>query len=113
MLTVSLGGVSHPASGRSRRPGPAPSLTVSAIAAAAIGLADQRALAARTSREAAAALSTSPAALNRYVASRDELLARMVDTASAEVEHPPVTGRWVHDLTAVATRQRDVFGAHP
>jgi AcrR family transcriptional regulator len=88
-------------------------LTVSAIAAAAIGLADQRGLDAVTMREVAAALSTSAAALYRYVASRDELLARMVDTASAEVEHPPVTGRWVHDLTAVATRQRDVFGAHP
>src|SRR5690349_24869040 len=108
MLAVRLDVVSQSASARPRRPGPAPSLTVSAIAAAAVGLADARGLDAVTMREVAAALSTSAAALYRYVASRDELLAHMVDAASAEVEHPPVTGRWVHDLTEVARRQRDV-----
>jgi AcrR family transcriptional regulator len=66
-----------------------------------------------TMRELAAALSTSAAALYRYVASRDELLAHMVDAASAEVKHPPPTGDWVHDVTLVASRQRDVFAAHP
>jgi AcrR family transcriptional regulator len=76
-------------------------------------LADAQGLDAVTMREVAAALSTSAAALYRYVTSRDELLAHMVDVVSAEVRHPAVTGDWVEDLTLVAARQRDVFAAHP
>ncbi|HEU4998790.1 MAG TPA: helix-turn-helix domain-containing protein [Lapillicoccus sp.] len=105
--------MSHPASDHPRRPGPAPSLSVQTITAAAVGLADARGLDAVTMREVAGALSTSAAGLYRYVASRDELLAHMVDAASAEVEHPPPTGDWVRDVTVVASRQRDVFAAHP
>src|SRR5690242_4630612 len=113
MLAVRLDVVSQSASARPRRPGPAPSLTVRAIAAAAVGVADARGLDAVTMRDVASALSTSAAALYRYVASRDELLAHMVDLTSAEVRHPPVTGDWIRDVTVVAKRQRDVFAAHP
>ena len=88
-------------------------MSVPAIATAAIALADARGLDAVTMRQVAAALSTSAAGLYRYVASRDELLGHMVDVASAEVQHPAVTGDWVSDLTVVAARQRDVFAAHP
>ena len=105
--------MAHPEPDRRRRPGPVPSLTVAAVGTAAVRLADARGLDAVTMREVATALSTSAAALYRYVTSRDELLAQMVDLVSAEVRHPAVTGDWVRDITVVAVRQRDVFGAHP
>lgn len=95
------------------RPGPAPSLSVHAIASAAVDLADARGFAAVTMRSLAAAVGVSAAGLYRYVASRDELVAQMVDLVSADVEHPPPSGDWVRDLTVVAEQQRGLFRAHP
>jgi AcrR family transcriptional regulator len=95
------------------RPGPTPSLTVSRIAAAAVGLADARGLDAVTMRSLAAAVGVSAPGLYRYVDSRDELVGHMVDLVSADLEHPPPTGEWVHDFTVVAERQRALFRAHP
>jgi AcrR family transcriptional regulator len=83
------------------------------IAAAAVGLADAQGLAAVTMRSLAAAVGVSAPGLYRYVASRDELVGHMVDLVSADVEHPPPTGDWVHDFTAVAEQQRALFRAHP
>src|SRR3954453_14341338 len=95
------------------RPGPAPSLTVHGIAAAAVDLADARGLAAVTMRSLSAAVGVSAPGLYRYVASPDELVGHMVDLVSADLEHPPPSGDWVHDLTVVAERQRAIFRAHP
>jgi AcrR family transcriptional regulator len=95
------------------RPGPAPALTVQGIAAAAVSIADRDGLPAVTMRSVAAALDTSAPGLYRYVTSRDELLAQMVDLVSATVEHPPPTGDWLADLQTVAESQRAVFRAHP
>ena len=95
------------------RPGPPPSLTVRGIAAAAVDIADARGLAAVTMRSLAAAVGVSAPGLYRYVTSRDELVAHMVDLVSADLEHPPPTGGWVRDITLVAQQQRDVFRAHP
>src|SRR4051794_5415769 len=95
------------------RPGPPPSLTVRAIAAAAVDLADARGLAAVTMRSLAAAVGVSAPGLYRYVASRDELVGHMVDLVSADLEHPPPSGDWVHDITVVAEKQRALFRAHP
>jgi AcrR family transcriptional regulator len=64
-------------------------------------------------RSLAAAVGVSAPGLYRYVASRDELVAHMVDLVSAEVEHPSPSGDWVHDITVVAEQQRVLFGAHP
>jgi AcrR family transcriptional regulator len=97
----------------STRPGPAPSLTVSGIAAAAVGLADAGGLPAVTMRTVATALGMTAPALYRYLSSRDELVAHMVDLVSAAVEYPPPSGDWVHDLTVVAEHQRRLFRAHP
>jgi AcrR family transcriptional regulator len=94
-------------------PGPAPALTVPGIAAAAVSIADRDGLPAVTMRSVAAALGTSAPGLYRYVISRDELLAQMVDLVSATVEHPPPTGNWLADLQTVAESQRAVFRAHP
>jgi AcrR family transcriptional regulator len=99
--------------GAGSRPGPPPSLTVPRIAAAAVDLADARGLAAVTMRSLAAAVGVSAPALYRYVASRDELVGHMVDLVSADLEHPPPSGNWVHDMTAVADQQRVIFSAHP
>jgi hypothetical protein len=51
--------------------------------------------------------------LYRYVASREELVGHMVDLVSADVDHPPPSGNWVHDVTVVAEQQRALFRAHP
>ena len=95
------------------RPGPPPSLTVHGIAAAAVDIADARDLAAVTMRSLAAAVGVSAPGLYRYVTSRDELVAHMVDLVSADLEHPAPTGEWVRDIAVVAKQQRDLFGAHP
>jgi AcrR family transcriptional regulator len=64
-------------------------------------------------RSVAAAAGVSAPGLYRYVASRDELVGHMVDVVSADLEHPPPSGDWVHDITVVAEHQRALFRAHP
>src|SRR5690348_4815035 len=64
-------------------------------------------------RSVAGAVGVSAAGLYRYVTSRDELVGHMVDLVSAELEHPPPSGNWVHDLTVVAEQQRALFRGHP
>src|SRR5437660_1489730 len=103
---------SRNAASGSRR-GPPPSLTVHGIAAAGIDLADARGLAAVTMRSLASAVGVSAAGLYRYVASRDELVGHMVDLVSADLQHPPASGNWVHDITVVAEQQRTLFSCHP
>ena len=95
------------------RPGPAPALTVPGIAAAAVSIADRDGLPAMTMRSVAARLGTSAPGLYRYLTSRDELLAQMVDLVLTTVEHPPPTGDWLADLQTVAESQRAVFRTHP
>jgi AcrR family transcriptional regulator len=90
-----------------------PSLTVFRIAGAAVDLADVRGVDTVTMRSVAAAVGVSAPGLYRYVASREELVGHMVDLVSAGLEHPPPSGDWVHDMTVVAERQRDLFRAHP
>jgi len=96
-----------------RRRGPAPSLAPADIASVAIGIADRHGLDAVTMRAVAGGLGTSATALYRYVRSRDELVAQMVDLATAAVQHPQPSGDWVADLTMVAHSLREVFSAHP
>jgi AcrR family transcriptional regulator len=64
-------------------------------------------------RSLAAAVGVSAPGLYRYVTSRDQLVGHMVDLVSADLEHPPPSGDWVHDITVVAERQRALFRAHP
>jgi AcrR family transcriptional regulator len=93
--------------------GPKPEHSRETIAQAAISLADAGGLAAASMRAVAKELGTTGGALYRYVASRDELLDAMVDTASARLKLPEPTGDWLADLLRIAGRQRDLFKDHP
>lgn len=66
------------------RRGPRPGLTVPGIVAAAIGLADTEGLPAVSMARVAQTLGVTTMALYRYVANKDELLARMYDLALAD-----------------------------
>lgn len=58
-------------------------------------------------------LGTSAAGLYRYVRSRDELLALMVDAALADLTYPTPDGDWTRQLLEVARDQLDLYRAHP
>jgi AcrR family transcriptional regulator len=93
--------------------GPQGELTREQIAAAAIALADADGLRAVTMRGVGHSLGTSAAGLYRYVRSRQELLALMVDAALGELAYPAVNGDWSRQLLAVAHEQRRAYHAHP
>lgn len=103
------------------RRGPRPGLTLAGIAEAAIGLADEDGLAAVSMARVAERVGVTTMALYRYVSSKDDLLALMMETALAEavaaaeaaradeVEEPgwrPALERWCHDQLGLAS-------AHP
>jgi AcrR family transcriptional regulator len=94
--------------------GPRPTLTLDAIAHAAIGIADAEGLAAVTMQRVASALGVTKMALYRYVPGKVELVAIMTDTAIGE---PPRldtddTG-WRPRLDGWARRLFDRFWQHP
>lgn len=103
------------------RRGPRPGLTLAGIADAAIALADADGLGAVSMARVAERLGVTTMALYRYVASKDELLALMLDTALGEAVEagdepaapPAATGvpawrtaleRWCRDQLALAAR---------
>lgn len=94
-------------------PGPARSLTVDGIAAAAVELADAGGLDAVTMRSVARAVGSSAPGLYRYVASREELVGHMVDRVSADLDHPTPSAAWLEDLLVVTERQVALHRAHP
>jgi len=95
------------------RRGPAPSRTAAQLSGAAIALADAHGLPAVTMRAVAESLGLAPAALYRYVASRDELVRLMADAALADLGTPPPTGAPGDDLVALAGAQLAVLRRHP
>ena len=97
---------------RRRRRGPAPALTLEAIARAGVGLADADGLAAVSMRRVAAALGVAPMALYRYVPGKAELLDAMADHALG-APPPPANGDWRARVTAHARATRDVHERHP
>ncbi|HYQ74456.1 helix-turn-helix domain-containing protein [Cellulomonas sp.] len=104
------------------RRGPRPGLTLAGIADAAIALADADGLAAVSMARVAERLGVTTMALYRYVSSKDDLLAVMLDAALAEAvdaagpgDAPPVVPdgtpawraaleRWCHDQLELARR---------
>lgn len=64
-------------------------------------------------RAVAERLGTSAAGLYRYVRSRDELIALMVDQAIGELRLAPTEGTWRERILAVAIEQRDLYAMHP
>ena len=94
--------------------GPAPEHSRAEIAAAGAALADSSGLAAVTMRSAAAAISTAPASLYRYVATRDELVELMADQVYGEYRYAePGPGRPVANLLGLAQQGRAIYHRHP
>ena len=94
--------------------GRAPEHTRDGIAAVAVRLADSAGLAAVTMRSVAEALGGGTASLYRYVQSRDELVALMVDQVNGEIDYSTLHGRdWLADLLALGRQGRAVHLRHP
>ncbi|WP_456788102.1 TetR/AcrR family transcriptional regulator [Cellulomonas sp. P5_C5] len=94
--------------------GRAPEHTRDGIAAVAVQLADSDGLGAVTMRSVAQALGGGSASLYRYVQSRDELVALMVDQVNGEIDYS-VLGHtdWLADLLALGGQSRAVYLRHP
>jgi AcrR family transcriptional regulator len=94
--------------------GRAPEHTRDGIAAVAVRLADSDGLAAVTMRSVAEALGGGSASLYRYVQSRDELVALMVDQVNGELDYSTLDhGDWLADLLALGRQSRAVLLRHP
>ncbi|KQY24802.1 hypothetical protein ASD16_04735 [Cellulomonas sp. Root485] len=94
--------------------GRAPEHTRDGIAAVAVRLADSAGLDAVTMRSVAGALGGGSASLYRYVESRDELVALMVDQVNGELDYTVLQHTdWLADLLALGRQSRDVYLRHP
>jgi AcrR family transcriptional regulator len=85
------------------------------IVAAAFEIADQHGLHDISVKRVAGRLRVSAAVLNRYVASKDDLLDLMLDAALGEIELPPdgVAAGWRTQLEAIAHATQAVITRHP
>ncbi len=98
----------------SPRRGPKPTLTLQAIADAAIRIADDDGLEACTMARLAKALGVSAMALYRYVDTKSDLSLLMFDAAYGPPTEPTTrTGDWRDQLTAFARTNHRVLTAHP
>ncbi len=99
---------------RRSRPAPKP-LSTERIVRAAIAIADKRGLAEVSLRHIAAALDAGPMRLYGYVATKEELLERMVDEVYGEMARtaPPRRGSWRKALRSVAHGMRRAVADHP
>ncbi|WP_240746930.1 TetR/AcrR family transcriptional regulator C-terminal domain-containing protein [Cryptosporangium phraense] len=65
-------------------------------------------------RKVATALGAGTASLYRYVTTRDELVALMVDAVNGELGYPrPTTGDWRADVLAIGADLRALYRRHP
>jgi AcrR family transcriptional regulator len=96
------------------RPGPKPGLSIGAIAAAAVKIADADGLGAVSMAKVAAELGFTTMSLYRYVASKDDLYVVMLDEAYGPPELGDLTGLgWRERLTVWATAARDMLLQRP
>ncbi|MFD7623133.1 TetR/AcrR family transcriptional regulator [Streptomyces sp. NPDC059802] len=94
--------------------GSAPQLTVERIVRAGIDVADTEGLDALSMRRVATDLGASTMALYRYVASKDDLVALMVEAALTAVPLPDTLPRnWRHGLERAAYRDWELYHRHP
>jgi AcrR family transcriptional regulator len=97
-----------------RRPGPRRSLNARAIAAAGVTLADEGGLGSVSMRSVGAKLGMTSMGLYRYVQSKNELLAIMIDEALGPANFPPYgTSAWRDRLTSWSYAARSRYEAHP
>ncbi|MGH3740457.1 MAG: TetR/AcrR family transcriptional regulator [Micromonosporaceae bacterium] len=95
------------------RRGPQRGLSVDAVIAAAITLADDEGLEALTMRRVAQVLGVAPMTLYTYLPGKAELLDLMLDTAYRQMPRTYTTGQpWRQRLTAVAAENRALFTTH-
>jgi len=101
--------------GRRDRPtkGPRPGLSVERIVEAAVAVAEADGLGAVSMGRVATELGASTMALYRHVASKEELLALMVDTAYGPPPPVPLDQGWRPALEAWARNMRAVLGRRP
>lgn len=97
------------------RKGPRQSLSVDAVVAAGISLADESGLEALTMRAIASRLSISPMSLYTYVPGKAELLDLMVDSLYLAMERPgrPGSDQWRASLRSIADQNRALLRDHP
>ncbi|HSK97984.1 MAG TPA: TetR/AcrR family transcriptional regulator, partial [Euzebyales bacterium] len=94
--------------------GPTPGLSVERIVRAAIEVAQRDGLAGVSMNRVAAELDTAAMSLYRYVSSKEELVALMVDEANGSPPPPPEAGDdWRSALTAWAHAHLAAYHAHP
>lgn len=101
-----------PGSGSGR--GPQQGLSLDAIVAAGIALADGEGMEAVTMRRVATALGSAPMTLYTYVPGRDELVELMLDEAYLQMPAGAGRGRsWRTRVRAVIDANRDLHERHP
>ncbi len=89
-------------------------LTRGRIVATALALADADGLDAVSIRRVAAALRARPMSLYTHIASKDDLVALMLDEVSGELlVEEPLPDDWRAALSAIARRSHAVYVAHP
>jgi AcrR family transcriptional regulator len=93
--------------------GPKPGLALDRIVATAVAIADAEGLGAVSMNRVAKELRTGAMSLYRYVESKDELLALMVDAALGEVPPTPATGGWRARLERWARATLAGLARHP
>ncbi len=87
-------------------------LSTERILRAAVDLADTQGLDGLSMRKVATELGFEVMSLYNHVANKDEMLAGMVDTVAAEIEHPAGPD-WQPAMRASAVSAHDVLLAHP
>jgi AcrR family transcriptional regulator len=99
---------------RSREPRRRPALTLEAIVAAAIALADAQGLTAVSIRRVAAELGARTMTLYSHIESKDDLLDLMYDEVNGEVlVQDELPGDWRTAITSIAGRTRAMLLRHP
>ncbi|ALG86898.1 TetR/AcrR family transcriptional regulator C-terminal domain-containing protein [Gordonia phthalatica] len=88
-------------------------LTTDGVVGVAVGIADAESLAGVSMRRLAAALGIPTMAVYRYVPSRDDLEAAMLDHVLREMVLPSASGSWRADLEGVARALWQVMVRHP
>lgn len=104
-----------PAAEQRPRKGPRQRLSVDAVVAAGIAVADEGGLEAVTMRALAQRLSISPMSLYTYVPGKAELLDLMVDSLYLAMPRPapPAAGDWREALRLIADLNRTLYQEHP